>query len=55
MNVLINYFIELRYRISVKGYGFLYFAKHIGKSIGKIITNNLSSKYNQKLIDHAEQ
>ena len=27
--------IELRYRISLKQYGFFYFAKNIGKNIGK--------------------
>ena len=39
--------IELRDRIYVKGYGFLPFAKNIGK--------NLSNKYNQKLIDAAKK
>ena len=36
-----------RDRIYVKGYGFLSFAKTIGK--------NLSSKYSQKLVDSAEK
>ena len=36
-----RYSIEPRDRIYVKGYGFLYFAKSIGK--------NLSNKYDQKL------
>ena len=36
-----RYLIEPRDRIYVKGYGFLYFAKNIGK--------NLSNKYDQKL------
>ena len=35
---------EIRY---VKGYGFLPFAKNIGK--------NISSKYNQKLVDGAKK
>ena len=35
-------------RIFVKGYGFLSFARSMGKNIGKIIIKNLSSKYNQK-------
>ena len=30
------------------GYGFLYFAKNMGKSTGKNINKNLSSKYGQK-------
>ena len=37
------YSIELKYRRYVKGYGFLSFAKNIGK--------NLSNKYGQKLVD----
>ena len=37
--------------IFVKGYGFLSFAKKMGKSIGK----NLSGKYSQKLLDHAKK
>ena len=35
----------------VKGYGFLSFNKIMGKNNGKI----LSSKYSQKLLDHAKQ
>ena len=38
-----RYSIELRERIYIKGYGFLSFAKNMGKS--------LSSKYGQKLLD----
>ena len=38
-----RYSIEPRDRIQVKGYGFLSFAKNIGK--------NVSNKYDQKLID----
>ena len=34
-------------RISVRGYGFLYFAKNMGK--------NLSNKYGQKLLDNAKE
>ena len=39
--------IESRDRIYVKGYGFLSFAKNIGKS--------LSNKYGQKLLDSAKK
>ena len=39
--------IEPRDRIYVKGYGFLSFAKSMGK--------NLSNKYNQKIIDTAKK
>ena len=42
-----RYSIEPWDRIYVKGYGFLSFAKNMGKS--------LSSKYSQKLIDSAEK
>ena len=42
-----RYSIEPRDRIYVKGYGFLSFAKNIGK--------NLSSKYGQKLLDSAKK
>ena len=41
--------------IFVNGYGFLSFAKHISKNIGKNKTKNLSGKYNQKLFDHAKK
>ena len=37
----------------VKGYGFLPFAKNMGKDIVKNISKNLSGKYRQKLHDHA--
>ena len=46
-----HYSIQLRYQIFVKGYGFLSFARNMGKNINK----NLSSKYSQKLLDHAKQ
>ena len=42
-----RYSIEPRDRIYVKGYGFLSFAKTMGK--------NLSNKYGQKLIDSAKK
>ena len=42
-----RYSIEPRDRMYVKGYGFLSFAKNIGK--------NLSNKYSQKLIDIAKK
>ena len=42
-----RYSIEPRDRIYVKGYGFLSFAKNIGKS--------LSNKYGQKLLDSAKK
>ena len=42
-----RYSIEPRERRYVKGYGFLFFAKNIGK--------NLSNKYDQKLLDSAKK
>ena len=42
-----RYSIEPRERIYVKGYGFLSFAKSMGK--------NLSNKYGQKLLDSAKK
>ena len=42
-----RYSIEPRERIYVKGYGFLTFAKNIGR--------NLSNKYGQKLVDTAKK
>ena len=42
-----RYSIEPRDRVYVKGYGFLSFAKNMGK--------NLSNKYGQKLLDSAKK
>ena len=39
----------------LKGYGFLFFTKNMDKIVGKNISKNLSSKYGQKLFDHAKQ
>ena len=40
-----RYSVQPRDQISVKGYWFLSFAKHMGKDIGKNISKNLSGKY----------
>ena len=45
--IKIRYWVEPRDRIYVKGYGFLSFAKNMGKS--------LSNKYAQKRIDSAKR
>ena len=45
--IKMRYSIEPRDRIYVKGYGFLSFAKNMGKS--------LSNKYSQKLLDSAKK
>ena len=39
--------VQTRDRIFVKGYGFLSFAKNMGKIIGKNISKNVSGKYSQ--------
>ena len=49
------YSVQPRDRICVKGYGFLSFAKNMGRNIGKNISKNLSNKYSQKPLGHAKQ
>ena len=39
----------------IKGYGFLSLAKKMSKNFGNDIRKNLSTKYSQKLLDHAEK
>ena len=39
----------------VKGHGFLFFAKNMGKNVSKNISKKLSGKYSQKILDHAKQ
>ena len=45
-----RYSVQTRNRIFVKGYGFLSFTKNMSK----IISKNVSGKYNQKRLDHAK-
>ena len=47
-----KYSIEPKGQIFVKGHGLLSFAKNLGKNI---ITQNLSDRYSQKRLDHAQQ
>ena len=49
------YLVKQRDQIFVKNYGFLSFARNMGKNVDKNISKNLSSKYSQKLLDHAKQ
>ena len=51
---MICYSVQPRDRISLKGYGFLSFAKNMVKNIAKNINKNLSGKYCQNLLDHAK-
>ena len=50
-----HYLVQPRDLIFVKDYGFLYFAKDVGKNIGKTISKNARDKYSQKLFDQAKQ
>ena len=50
-----RYSVHPRDQIFAKGYGFLSFAKKMGKNIGKNISKNWSHKYSQKILDHAKQ
>ena len=50
-----RYSVQPRDRIFVKGYGFLSFAKNMGKNTVKNISKNLSGKYSQKLLHHAKK
>ena len=53
MQKIACYSIQPRYWIFVKSYGFLFFAKNMSKDIVENIVKNLSGKYIQKLLDHA--
>ena len=52
---MMQYSVQSRDQISVKGYGFLSFAKYKEKNLGKNIIKNLTSKYCQKLFDCAKK
>ena len=41
--------------ILILHYGLLSFAGNMSRNIGKKMSENLSSKYSQKLFDHAKQ
>ena len=49
-----RYSIEPRDRIFVKGYGFLPFAKNMGRHANKV-AKSLINKYSQKLLDSAKK
>ena len=50
-----GYSVESRDRIFGKGFGFLSFAKTMGKNICKNVIKNLIGKCIQKLYDHAKK
>ena len=50
-----RYSLQPRDQIFVKGHGVLSFAKNMGKNIDENLIKNWSSRYSQKLPDHAMQ
>ena len=52
---MMHHSVQPRDQIFEKGYGFLSFAKNMGKSIGKNICKNLSGKHSHKPLDHAKE
>ena len=52
---MLCYSIESRCRMFVKGYGFLFFAMNMSKTIDKNISKNVTGKCSQKPLDHAKQ
>ena len=52
---MMKYSVQPRDQIFVKGYGFLSFAKNMGKKIGKNISKKLSCKYSQRLLNHGKK
>ena len=50
-----RYSVQPKYRMFVKGYGFLSFPKNMGKNIGRNISKTLNKKYSHKLLDHAKK
>ena len=47
--------VQDRYRIFVKGYGYLSFTINMGKNMVRNVSKILSGKYIQKFVDHAKQ
>ena len=52
---MMQYSVPPRHLIFVKSYGYLTFAKNMGKNIVKNTSKNLRFKYSQKLLYHAKQ
>ena len=50
-----RYSVQPRDRIFLKNYGFLSFARNMGKNFSKSISKNVSRKYCQKRLDHTKQ
>ena len=52
---MMRYLFQLRDCMFVKGNGFLFYAKNMGKNIGNIISKNLSRKGSHNLLDRAKK
>ena len=52
---MMQYSVPPRHLIFVKSYGYLTFAKNMGKNIVKNTSKNLRFKYSQKLLYHTKQ
>ena len=52
---MMQYSVQPRDQIFVKGYGFFFFAKNISRNIGENISKNLGGKYSQKRLYHAKK
>ena len=50
-----RYSVQPRCQKFIKSYRFSFFAKNMGKTIGRNISKIWSGKYSQKLFDHAKQ
>ena len=50
-----RYLVQPKDLLFATDYGFLSFAKNVGKIIGKYISNSLNSKHSQRHLDHAKQ
>ena len=51
---IMRYLVQTRDQILSKGYGFLSFAKNMGKNIDQNINKNVGDKYSQKRLDCAK-
>ena len=50
-----RYLVQPWDRMFVKSYRFLFYAKHMDKTIGKIISKTFSGRYSQNLLDFSKQ
>ena len=50
-----RYLVQPWDQMFVKSYGFFFFSKHMGKTIGKIISKTFSGRYSQNFLDFSKQ